>query len=447
MQPTQPKAKITPEAALAPKRLLQVAPGKAWSAQAPAPIMAAVPAKPSDVGHQSPMPIAAPTNNIAKPAETASAPGRKSWFRRLLPMLSFLLCVVGPSVAIGVFYFSYASPQYLVEVQFAVRGANSEAPNLTGFSALPGATGVAADSYIVQNYIRSQQLAKDIARDQDYDIRTAYSHDFIDDLNRIPVEYPFVDFEGYWQDKLHVEYNTISGNTTVRVFAFSPEEAKRIAEAVIVQSEKLVNTLSAASQQQLIGTAEEELARVEDKLRAARLAMQRFQNEEQILNPESLAQVELDIVGSLEGEMARLITRRRTLSGQIAEDSPVIHQLDQQIQAIQGQLAQQRSRIGSGGEEGSQQGSLADMSTAFLDLSITQDFAVNAYTTSLESLERAKAEAREHERYLATYIPPELPEVSRHPKPYLYTGIAILWSLFGWLVLMFLVRTIKDHAT
>lgn len=431
----QQSGKKSIEEALPPTGLIKTSPGKEWMLSPPQSVTKATPL---DVQ---------PAVNAPNSSQTR-VPGRKKgrWIRRVLSMLSFLLCVVCPTTIVGYYYFIIASPQYMVEIQFAVRGSNSESLSFLGISALPGATGQSSDSYIVQNYIRSQQLVKDVLRDQGYDIRTPYSRPFIDIIYKIPKDLPFIDFEGYWQNRNKVEYNTISGNTTVRTFAFTPQDAKDIAQAIIQQSESLVNNLSSESRLQLIGTAEQEVQRTEERLRRARIEMQRFQNETQIVNPASIGQLEYDLVGKLEAELTDLVTRRRAISGSISQESPVLRTIDRQIEAIKEQLILQRKRIGSGNIDENTQGSLVDVTTVFVELSTTQEFANEAYIAALASLEAAKAVARQQDRYLATYIPPELPDASRYPKPFLYTGIAALWALFGWLVLTFLVRTIRDHV-
>ncbi|MEL7465970.1 MAG: hypothetical protein AAFN79_18005 [Pseudomonadota bacterium] len=422
-------ASEAPSKPIPPLSLVKASPGAAWLDETPTTAKAAAPAEPS------------------RPAEPAQSRPRRHRRRggRFLIWLSFLFFVVGPTSAIGYYFFTIASPQYMVEMQFAVRGSSEEPLGFLGLSALPGATTQSSDSYIVQNYIRSQQLAKDVLAEQGVDIRQAYAHDFIDPLYKIEPDYPYIDWESYWQRMVSVEFNNISGNTTVRVFAFAPEDALTIADAILEQSENVVNALADDSRQQLLGAAQAEVDRTEGRLRAARLRMQEFRNDTQVLTEDSLGQIEFDIVGELEQELSRMVTRRRLLEDRVDVDSPIVRDLDLQIAATREQLRQERSRIGSSANVGGDR-SLADVATELVDLTTSQEFATAAYTAALEALEAARADARQQERYLATYIPASLPTESRHPKPYLYTGIAFIWAFFAWLVALFLIRTIRDHT-
>ncbi|MDX8349443.1 hypothetical protein SLH49_15760 [Cognatiyoonia sp. IB215446] len=430
---------MTVDTPIKPTQLIDVSPGQAWNESTKV-------AETSKHAALTRGGLATTDQDQPKPPGTGRQPRNRSHARlRWMGLVRFLLFVVVPTGLVSHYFYNIATPQYVVETQFAVRGSNAPSLSLLGLSALPGASGQAADSYILQSYIRSQQVARDILNMQDYDVRLAFSRPFIDTLNRIEPDLPFIDLESYWQRRTKVEYNTISGNTTVQVFAFTPQDALDISNAIVRQSEHLVNSLSDESRQQLISTAEEEVQRTEQRLREARLEMQRFQNETQSINAESLVQVEVGIVATLEARLTELLTERRTLPATIPENSPLLLVLDRQIRATEEQIAAQRLRIGSGSNENSDEGNIANVANIFIELSTNQEFASEAYAVALESLEAAKADARQQERYLASYIPPELPDASRHPKPLLYTIIAGLWIFFSWLVITFLWRTIRDH--
>ncbi|MEL7388148.1 MAG: hypothetical protein AAFN76_00070 [Pseudomonadota bacterium] len=430
---------MTLDTPIKPTKLIDVSPGPAWSVSPHANETAERTGRSGEGTDIHDGAGAQQLKNSGNPSKRRRA--RRAW----IGLVKVLLFVALPTGLVGFYFFNIATPQYVVETQFAVRGSNTTSLNLLGLSALPGASGQSADSYILQNYIRSQQITRDVLEQQGFDVRQAYSRDFIDRFNRIDADLPLIDFESYWQRRTKVEFNTISGNTIVQVFAFTPQDALDISNAIVRQSEFLVNSLSDESRQQLIGAAEEEVRRNEQRLRQARLEMQRFQNETQSLNAESLAQVEVDIVAALEVRLTELLTEQRALPSTIRQDSPRLLVLERQIKAIEEQIAAQRRRIGSGSNENNSEENLANVANVFIELSTNQEFASEAYAAALESLEAARADARQQERYLATYIPPELPDASRHPKPLLYTFIAGLWIFFSWLVLSFLTRTIRDH--
>ena len=448
--PRAPSAKTVEAAQPVASPLLRVAPAvepETLPRPAPTPAPAPIPT-PAPAPTVEPVAPPAPLPR-ADDAEQDKAPprARRRPRRRFGLFAGFLMFVLLPTALVGFYFFTVASPQYAVETQFAVRGSDTSPLDSLGLglSALPGASGQDADSYVVQNYIESVQVVKDIKRDQDIDIRKFYARPFIDPLYKIAPDMPWVDFAGYWSWRIKAEYNSITGNTTFQVFAFTARDAHAIADAVLTQAEKVVNDLSGELRTSLIGTAEEEVTRTEQRLRDARLAVQLFQNATQVLDPKIAAEQEGGITAQLEGELAELRTRQRALSATISGNSPTMRVINRQIEAIEAQLREQRRNIGSGTEEAGGD-NLAELSTRFIELTLDAEFAQTAYTAALAALETALTDARKQQRYLATYIPAEAPSVSRHPKPLLYTFIGFVWFGFVWIAGLFLVRTIREHA-
>ena len=397
-------------------------------------------------------PVPLPQLRRAESNERRHRNGTSKAWRRLRMVLSFLVFVGSPTTLVSYYLFFVAAPQYMVETQFAVRGEDS-APTIDGLglSALPGLSNQDSDSYIVQNYIRSVQVVKDIEREGRGDVRALYARPFIDPLHRVDADIPYVDFETLWQWQTAVEFSSITGNTTLRVYAFTPSDSVQIARALIGRAEATVNSLSANSRRDLLENAKAEVERTEGRLRTANLELQALQNASQSLDIEGLAKVESELVGRLEADLAELETRRRTLIQSVNTQSPTVRILDRRINAQRAQIEAQRANIGTGSSEGdvtqaSGNGSIADLSLRFVEQNLNVEFAKTAYTRALEALETAEAEARKQQRYLAVFVPPDAPQVSRYPRPYLFTAMAFLWFMFLWLVGLFLWRTVRDHT-
>jgi capsular polysaccharide transport system permease protein len=89
---------------------------------------------------------------------------------------------------------------------------------------------------------------------------------------------------------------------------------------------------------------------------------------------------------------------------------------------------------------------LPEMIDRFTELSVEQEFAVKAYTTSLAALETAMQEAQKQERYFAVYVPPREPEIALYPLSIINTIIVFAASVCLWLIGYFAFRSVKDHA-
>lgn len=379
--------------------------------------------------------------------------------KRELPWtsISFGLVVVIPTILTALYFAFIASPQYVVETQFAVRGANQSSLSALGLPALVGGGSQSGDSYIVADYIHSAQILPDIREQTGVDIRTIYSRPNIDFLYRENDARALDEFRDYWRDMVNVSYNSTTGNVTMRVFAFSPSDATQVSQSILSVSENLVNTLSDKTRRQVVEAANQQVARSEERLRNIRKQMTELQITEQAVDPSTVANMEASIISSLEQELASLRTRYKALVDSISSDAPSARVIERKISALEAQLIEQRQRLTGGETEPSADSkttrsgvdtssALPQMISRFSELGVEQEFAVKAYTASLAALETAMQEAQKQERYFAVYVPPREPEVALYPFSLLNTGIVLLASISLWVIGYFVFRSVKDHA-
>lgn len=379
--------------------------------------------------------------------------------KRKLPWLqiSFGLVVIVPTILTALYFAFIASPQYVVETQFSVRGSNQSSLSALGLGALVGSSSQSGDSYIVSDYIHSSQILPDIREQTGLDIRAVYSQPTIDFVYRENPARALDEFRDYWRKMVNVSYNSTSGNVTMRVFAFSPADATRVSEAILSVSEHLVNALSEKSRQQVIEVANQQVARSEERLRNVRKQMTALRTAEQAVDPTAVATMEASIISSLEQELATLRTRYKALVDSISKDAPSARVIERQISALEAQLVEQKTRLTGDFDAptdnkttrnglDTSRGGLPEVIDRFTELGVEQEFAVKAYTASLGALEVAMQEAQKQERYFAVYVPPRAPEVALYPYSVLNTGVVFLSLACTWLIGYFVLRSIKDHA-
>jgi len=379
--------------------------------------------------------------------------------KRQLPWtpISFGLVVAIPTILTALYFAFIASPQYVVETQFSVRGAGQASLGALGLPALVGGGAQSGDSYIVADYIHSAQILPDIKSQTGVDIRTVYSRPTIDFLYRENGTRSLDEFRDYWRNMVNVSYNATTGNVTMRVFAFSPSDAKQIAQSILSVSEHLVNALSEKSRQQVVEAANQQVARSEERLRNIRKQMTELQITEQAVDPTAVATMEATIISSLEQELANLRTRYKALVDTVSSDAPSARVIERNISALEAQLVEQKKRLTGNTEDQPDDGkrtragadtsnALPQMISRFSELGVEQEFAVKAYTASLAALETSMQEAQKQERYFAVYVPPREPEVALYPFSVLNTGIVFLASFGFWLIGYFVFRSVKDHA-
>lgn len=366
--------------------------------------------------------------------------------------ISFVLAVVVPTILTGLYFAFIASPQYEVESQFAVRGSSQSSLSALGLSTLMGTSAQAGDSYIVADYIHSKQVLQDMNDQVGLDVRQLYARDGIDFLYQIAGAEPLDEFVSYWQDMVNVSFNSTTGNVTLQVYAFTPEDAKKITDAVLLVAENLVNRLSEESRNQYIDVVNKQVERTENRLASVREQMSHLRQTEQAIDPTALATMESSIIGSIEEQLASVRTRYRALLDTVSRDAPSAKVLERQIVALEAQLAEQKARVGAGTTKktgrnpDSATSTISDVIDKFSKLTIEQEFAVKAYSTSLAGLEAALVEAQKQERFFATYVTPRLPEIAMYPQRVLNTMLGFMLFFAVWLIGFFAYKSIKDHA-
>ncbi|MBX9459244.1 MAG: hypothetical protein KL863_26145 [Rhizobium sp.] len=366
--------------------------------------------------------------------------------------ISFLIMVLIPAAITTFYYVFIASPQYQVETQFAVRGSSQSSMATMGLGILGGTTTQTGDSYIVTSYVESLQLIRDVQQELGIDLRQFYTRDHIDWMYRIEPDMPLEKFTEYWRGMTDVSFNATTGNTTLYIYAFTAEDSKAIADAVLTVSEKLVNQLSEANRQQVMQVASKQVDRAEERLRKVQAEIRRLRVEEKITDPATLIQLQNNVTSGLQSQLATLKTRLSALLKSVSPEAPQAKALQKQIDAMQTQITEHEAQLGNATTDGKpslsdeERANLAEVLNKFEELTIEQNFGTQAYTTALAAFETAIVEAQRQERYFATFVAPTRPEIALYPMRYLDSFIAFLVLMAVWMATQFLYRSFRDHA-
>jgi len=156
-------------------------------------------------------------------------------------LLSFLLMVAIPALPRA--STTLSSPARNIDrTQFRVAGSSRRRCPPSVCPACFGSTTESSDSYIVASYIDSVQLVRDIKEQLGIDLRQYYAKNNIDFWYRIDPNnaarkvHRLLERHGRGELQLH------TGNTTLYIYGFSPEDTKAIADAVLKVSERSSTT-------------------------------------------------------------------------------------------------------------------------------------------------------------------------------------------------------------
>jgi capsular polysaccharide transport system permease protein len=381
----------------------------------------------------------------AKATEASKAePWPQQRRRRLWLKLSFIPCVVLPTLLAIVYFMFVAADKYSVEVKFAVRSPSGFAPaDLMGMVTGVSSSGsTVLDSYIVSDYIESKGMLEKL--EERMDLRAVYDNDKADVLMRFDREASKEDFLDYFDWMRSVYFETSSQVITVEVLAFTAEDAQKVAEEILTISEELVNRISEEARHDTVKTAEMEVRRAEVALKSHRVAISAFREKEQDIDPVTSAEARQTLLATLESELALTRAEREALLKSLPEDSPQVQRRDSKISALVAELESQRLRMASGTPE--IDSSLTRRVGIYEELAVDLEFLQRNYVSALASLEAARLEADRQQRYVATFVHSSLPQEPLYPRRELNCLIVFLCAVMGWGILTMVVYVVREHA-
>lgn len=382
--------------------------------------------------------------NSNNPAHSPLRPKAK---RRRYLWWSFVICVLVPTL-IGAYYYSFmASDRYVSGTGFAVRGLDTGGgSDLFGaFTGLVSTGSTTSDSYIILKYLQTRDLVERLQ--MDFDFFGAYSSPNIDYLSRLDPEEEIEEIVEYWQGVTMTTFDPTSGIITFDVEAFNPQDAETIASLVSLYTKELVNQLSEQARQDTVRYAENEVIHAESRLRNALLDVREFREDKQSINPAMSAQVQIEMLGSLEKEYLDIKARMSALRDSLDEASPTMRALQRQANALQSQIEQKSKGVSLIGRVPDNNPVLSELLAEYETLEVEKNFSEKAYSSSLTSLENARVEADRQQRYLAVYSTARLPEYPIYPRRILNIFLVALAALSLWGIGTLIVYSVRDHLS
>jgi capsular polysaccharide transport system permease protein len=385
--------------------------------------------------------------------------------RRWPTLVSFALVAVLPTLAAGVYFNRFAADIYVSEFRFSVTenapilpGTNPSQAGAKGSAASAGLTGLlggfgggiaSSQNFMVVDYITSRQVVQELW--QSANLKAIYSAPAQDRYMRFDPSQSFEKFVPYWQSMVHAAYDPVTGLAQVRVKAFTPEDALKIANELQLRAESLVNDIAKRAQGDSMKFAEAEVARAEDRVKKSVAELQAFRKTEAVIDPTTnVVPVNTALTQQLRQVLNQQMAQRSSLTTQgVVAASPLLRTLDAQIGATKEQLAklegefnQKRDATNTTGK----QGSLADNVAKYERLDLERQYAQQMYISAKQAFDQARANAAAQHLYLTPYVRPSLPLSPTEPHRVQGTLLAAGSCFAIWLILLVLTRSVRDHV-
>lgn len=366
--------------------------------------------------------------------------------RHRLIALGFAFMVALPSLVFTFYMFFVASDQYHSVTAFALRSANqSPATEILGMVLDSGGESTTSNSYIVHDYLQSQAIVEDLP--DNVNLEEIYNRDGADWLFRMGTDLSIEEKVSYWNSKVDVEYDSTSGVIYIETRSFNAQDSLLLAKTVLNRSEILVNQLSQENRRQSVKFAEEAVARAEARLKAIRKQMIAYRETTQEVNPESNAELAMEMIARLDQEVVAKEAERATLSEHLDSNSPKIRLLTGEINALKAQISKERQRLGGGvADDGTTRASISYRIADYSELALEEEFSQKLYVTALAGLEKARQDADSKHLYLATFIEPTLSESAQYPNRAIHSLSFFLLLLGIWIVCVLMYYNIRDRT-
>jgi capsular polysaccharide transport system permease protein len=389
--------------------------------------------------------------------EPAKAAAGRGWLRfaamhlrHQVIAITFILAVLVPGALASIYMLFIAQDQYHSAASFSVRSIeSSSASDVLGMFTQASSGSTVSDSYILMDFVRSEKMVKMV--DAQFNLDQVYGQRGWDFFYALSKGSPIESKLEFWRSVVTVNFDHTSGIVDLQVKAFDPVQARKIAAFVIQESEKLVNDLSSEARKGVLESAHQEVFLAERRLLSARSALLEYRDRAQEVDPSEGAKMAAQLISSLELQLVQLNSDLATARSQMSDNSPRVRVLKNQIASLEEQIRLERSRLGSGTQSATKTGretrsnDVASRIAEYEGLETEREFAERAYSASLTSLEKARMDANNRQRYLAVFLTPTTSEWAQYPARMFNSLLVIALLLFFWSVALMGYYNIRDR--
>jgi capsular polysaccharide transport system permease protein len=365
---------------------------------------------------------------------------RRKRSRRLAVRLG--LFVLLPSALATTYYVGVASPQFESYAIFTVQ-SSEQRPSLGVGGLLAGladGSGGGHDALVVRDYALSRDMLTRLDKERGFIAH--YKSRSADFISRLGPSASFEEAYSYFGRKVSCDYDQVSGSLTLRVRAFSPEQAVSVSAAILSYSEEMVNKLSERERRDRTAYADAGVKKAEERLTAARKAIVSLQQQHSDFNPLATATSAMTIRTGLEVELAKARAEVMQLRSYMQDDAPQLRAANERVKAISAQVAGESRKLVDPKSPGALTSSFSDFEAAMVE----KEFAQKAYESSMASLEVARADADRQHRYVAIIAAPSKPDEATYPHRIrsALTSFVVCFLLWGTISMM--TAAVREHA-
>ncbi|WP_152332667.1 capsule biosynthesis protein [Parasaccharibacter apium] len=354
-------------------------------------------------------------------------------------------CVVLLPTSVAAFYlWVIATPQYISETHFLVRGKPPGGGSAVGLSSLLETNhGGSQDTYVVQDYMVSRDALRMLTRS--VDIRSIFNRHYVDFFSKFPSIFTRNDFESfysYYRAHVRAQIDEETGISHLQVRTFSAEDSRLVAQTLLEAGEKLVNEINDRQRYNTLHAAQSELDSSLKELHDTEMQLAAYRYNNAIIDPMKQAMPMVGTALSLESALSMMKAEKRQLDI-TAPNSPLRKVYAQRIASIQAQIQQTQSHII--GQTGASE-SLVPKLLGYDELEIKRTLIEKKLAAETTALEMAKAQADRQMLFVTVVAQPNLPDFPSYPRRMVFLLITFFTFLGIYVTGSLLVSGAREHA-
>lgn len=363
--------------------------------------------------------------------------------RRWRVYRGFLLVVVLPMAAAALYLGPIASSQYVSEAHFVVRSVASGQAAASGIAPLLGMANAMppsqTESLALGDYLTSHDAVA--ALERRLGLASLFRRPGIDPLSRLGAAPTPETLLKYYRGQVKLHYSGETGITTMKVRAFRPDDAYRIAATLLDLGEARVNALNQRAFDDALRAARAQLADAEADLTGVREQITALRQDDRDIDPIRSGAAQIDLAAGLRGQLATAKAQLETMRGSLSPAAPQVRVAARRVAALAAQV---------GAEQGRMAGAPRSMATGlgrYEALKLREDFAAKRYSAAAAALESAREQASRQQLFVVRVVAPNHPVKSLYPERWwtlfsIFMGLLLVYAI-GWLI----AAGVREHAS
>lgn len=355
----------------------------------------------------------------------------------------FLLMVALPTLLAALYYGLFASDIFISESRFVIKSPDQKRSQMSTLANLVQTTGMSGgheQTSEVLTYVRSRDALR--ALEKNIDVRDKFATPDADFLSRFPAPLADNTFEGlfrYYSKRIDARIDAETGTATIKVEAFTPQDAYVINRELLDLSEALVNRLNSRSQSKGILEAQRQVELATQRAKNSRIALAQYRNSQALIDPTKQAGGVLEIANTMIGERAALQAQLDSMQ-RLTPSNPSIPAIRSRINAISAQIASQDSRVVGNGS------GIASKLGGYENLLVEQEFSTESLTAANAALVQARAEAQRQQFYLERVVDPNTPDAPLLPKRLFNVLVVFASAICLYFIMWMFMIGVLEHA-